>query len=181
MAKLYTSPAFFFRLQLLLFLITNEFNLMFCWAQFTFSIAFVQKFTPGLSDLLPNFPNLSLVFLLTALLLVWKEQLVAQALPKQDKDYLQLKKTPHLIIAQATVSKPRAIQDPHGIFWVTLDHSGTSSPLQVGTPTTPCTAISSSTANALRGQSDQGTAFVEGGHTVSLLLPWTLCTSAQWK
>lgn len=57
MAKLYRAPAFFFRLQLLLFLITNEFNLMFCWAQFTFSVAFVPKLTPGLSDLLPCFPN----------------------------------------------------------------------------------------------------------------------------
>lgn len=93
---------------------------MFCWAQFTFSIAFVQKFTPGLSNLLPNFPNLSLVFLLTALLLVWKEQLLAQTLPNQDKDYLQLKKTTlnySTSLSEQTKSNP-------GSPWGFLSHTG---------------------------------------------------------
>lgn len=103
MAKFYTSPVFFIRLELLLFLITDEPNLMFCWAQFTFSEALVQKFTPGLGDFLPCFPSCEEqeIFLLTALLLIWEKKekkkkgtIVSKNTPKTKLDHPQLEKAP---------------------------------------------------------------------------------------
>lgn len=141
MAKLYRAPAFFFRLQLLLFLITNEFNLMFCWAQFTFSVAFVPKLTPGLSDLLPCFPNPGSSLPANCSAPRLERAIVSKTTPQTKPNY-QLK-TPHtLIVAQDSMSKPRAIQDPRGLFRFTLKCSGTSSSSQLlGMLTTHCTAI----------------------------------------
>lgn len=144
MAKLYRSPAFFFRLQLLLFLITDEFNLMFCWAQFTFSIAFVQKLTPGLSDSLPCFPNPGSSLPANCSAPCLERAIVSKTNPKTRPRLSPTeKKKPHtLIVAQDSMSKARAIQDPRGLFRFTLKCSGTSSSLQsLGVLATHCAAI----------------------------------------
>lgn len=129
-------------------------------------------------------PTLSLLSLLTALLLVWKEQLWAQTLPKQDKDYLQLKKA----TLKCSTSLTEQTKSNPGSPWAFLSHIETEwdfNSLEVGHTKHPLHCHHRQIVNTLSAVGEKWTRDSScGGKAPSVpgsVLPQIFCTSVQQK
>lgn len=172
MAKLYRSPVFFFRLQLLLFLITNEFNLMFCWAQFTFSIAFAQKLTTGLSDLLPCFPHPGSSPPANSSAPCLEREIMSKTTPQTRPRLPSTEKPPH---SNCSTSLNEQTKSNPGSPWALLIHTEMQwhhSCLACQPPTAPPSSQQQLGRHSRGGgeRNEKGPTLTEGRHTASLLL-----------
>lgn len=149
---------------------------MFCWAQFTFFVAFVPKLTPGLSDLLPCFPNPGSSLPANCSAPCLERAVVSKTTPQTKTRLLPTEKPPHFNCStrlnEQTKSNPGSSwaflinteMQWHLIFIAVVRHA--NHPLHCHHPCINCV----DTLSAVGEKNEQGPAFVEERHTTSLVL-----------